>query len=382
MEQLICRGCGGVMDTTGIEPFTLCECSACGTTLSIPLEMGHLRLDKFVGEKSVFKIYEGFDSVKNLNSLIYILEKDHPEYKNFISIARKDALDLSTLKHPNICPILNFGDICGNFFVTEPKMDGYALSDYSPETQGLLDVEKVIDVLQATALGLAVAHHKEFVHHDLCPDNIHIDARGNVRTKNFFISRSIYTLQQSREDIPIPVSPYFISPEKAESRVEDKRGDIFSFGVLFYYMLTGKYPFSGKSEIETVYSRIKKKKPVENLQVFSEDKPSYITADTVDYIAPVAPTGYRSNVPAEISAIVMEMLSYYPVKRPRFTETLATINLYKAKEDKEHVVAIAQKEMVRDNETINTKTRAIPIMKNLAGDLDRNKQKRKNFFNL
>lgn len=382
MEQITCLGCGGVMDITGIEPFTLCECSACGTTLSIPLEMEYLRLDKFLGEKGIFKLYEGFDQVQNLNSIIYILEKDHPEYKNFVNIARKDAVDLSTLKHPNICPILNFGDISGNFFVSEPKMDGYALSDYSPETQGLLDVEKVVDVLQATALGLAVAHHKEFVHHDLCPDNIHIDARGNVRTKNFFVSRSIYTFQQNKEDVALSVSPYFISPEKAESRVEDKRGDIFSFGVLFYYMLTGKYPFSGKSEIETVYSRIKKKKPVENLQVFSAEKSSIITAETVDYIAPVAPSGYRDNVPEEISSLVMEMLSYYPVKRPKFTEILATINLYKAKEDKEKVVTNAQKEMVRENESVSTKTRAIPIMKNLAGELDKNKQKRKNFFNL
>ncbi|MFA6568389.1 MAG: protein kinase [Victivallales bacterium] len=383
MEQLVCRGCGGVMDTTGIEPFTLCECSACGTDLSIPLEMEYLRLEKFVGEKGIFKVYEGFDQGQNLSSVIYILEKEHPEYNNFLDIARKDAVELSTLKHPNICPILNFGEISGNFFVTEPKMDGYALSDYLPETQGLLDVDKVVDVLQATALGLAVAHHKEFVHHDLCPDNIHIDARGNVRTKNFFISRFIYAFQQHREDIALSVSPYFISPEKAESRVEDKRGDIFSFGVLFYYMLTGKYPFSGKSEIETVYSRIRKKKSDDNSQVFSTVKPSIATAETVDYIAPVAPSDCRENVPEEISSLVMDMLSYYPVKRPKFTEILATINLYKAKEEKEKVVSSAQKEMVRDNdESASTKTRAIPIMRNLAGELDKNRQKRKKFFKL
>ena len=64
------------------------------------------------------------------------------------------------------------------------------------------------------------------------------------------------------------------------------------------------------------------------------------------------------------------------------TEILTTINLYKAKQEKEKVVASAQKEMVRDNrESVSTKTRAIPIMKNLAGELDRNKQKKK-FFKL
>lgn len=370
------------MDTSGIEPFTLCECSDCGTTLTIPQEMDYLKLEKVLGEKSIFKVYEGYDQGQNLNSYIFILEKDHPEFKNFANIVKEDALALSTLKHPNICPILNFGEINGNLFVTEPKMDGYALSDYSPETQGLLDVDKVVDVLQAAALGLAVAHHKEFIHHDICPDNIHIDARGNVRTKNYFISRFTYTYLQNKEEIASSVSPYFISPEKAESRVEDKRGDIFSFGVLFYYMLTGKYPFSGKSEVETVYSRIKKKKPADKSQVFSTEKPTMLTPETVDYIAPAAPSNYREDVPEELSSLVMDMLSYHPVQRPKFTEILTTVNLFKAKEEKEKVVSSAQKEMVRDNkETVSTRTRAIPVMKNLAGDLDKNKPKKK-FFKL
>ena len=242
-------------------------------------------------------------------------------------------------------------------------MDGYPLSDYSPKTQGLLDFEKVIDVLHAVVLGLAVAHHKEFIHHDLCPENIHVDARGNVRTKNFFISRFTYEYLQDKEDIASSVSPYFISPEKVESCVEDKRGDVFSFGVLFYYMLTGKYPFSGKNEVETVYSRVKKRKPPEP-QVFSTEKPLVLAPATVDYLPPAPPLYFREDVPGEISDIVLDMLSYHPLQRPRFSEILNRINLYKAWEDREKVFHSAQKEMVR--ETATTKTRAIPNMKNLS----------------
>ena len=364
MGQLVCRGCGSIIDTMGIEPFTLCDCSNCGTELIIPLEIDYLTLEKPLYRKSLFNVYEGFDKSHDMSSIIFILHKDNPEFKQFCKIAKEEATSLSTLKHPNVCPIMNFGEIDGNFFVTEPRMDGYPLSDYSPKTQGLLDFEKVIDVLHAVVLGLAVAHHKEFIHHDLCPENIHIDARGNVRTKNFFISRFTYEYLQNKEDIASSVSPYFISPEKAESRVEDKRGDVFSFGVLFSYMLTGEYPFSGKTDMETVYSRIKKKKPPQS-QVFSSEKPLVMTAGNVDYIAPEAPANFRKDVPGEINNAVLDMLSYHPVQRPKFTEILNKINLYKAGEDREKVVHSAQKEMVR--ETITTKTRAIPIMKNLSG---------------
>ncbi|MFA6294474.1 MAG: protein kinase, partial [Victivallales bacterium] len=298
MIKLVCRGCGSIIDAVGIEPFTLCSCSGCGTELTIPFEMGHLTLEKPLYEKSLFAAYEGFDRALNTSSTIFVLHKDNPEFSKFHKIVKDEAAALTMLKHPNICPVLNYGEIDGNFFVTEPKMDGYGLSEYSPETQGLLDVEKVIDVLLAAALGLAVAHHKEFVHHDLCPENIHVDARGNVRTKNFFISRFTYQYLQDTDVIASSVSPYFISPEKVESHVEDKRGDVFSFGVIFYYMLTGKYPFSGKNEVETLYSRVKKRKPLQP-QMFTAEKPLVLAPETVDYQPPSPPSYFRSDIPVE-----------------------------------------------------------------------------------
>lgn len=378
MPELVCRGCGGVVDTEGIEPFTLCECSDCGSEIIIPLQLGYLLLERPIAVENHVRIYDGFDKGQNMDSEIFILDKECPEYDKFFALAKEDAVALSTLKHPNICPILNYGDIEGQFFVTYPKMDGYPLSDYSPETQGLLDIGKVVDVLQAIGLGMAVAHHKEFAHHDICLRNIHIDARGNVRVKNFFKSRFIYSLLQSKEELTSSVSPYFISPEKAESRVEDKRGDVFSYGVVFYFMLTGRYPFSGATEVETVYSRVKRKAAKQE-DVFSEGGRRLKTAETVEYIPPPPPSKLRQDVPEEISTLVMEMLSYHPVQRPKFTEILAAINLFKAKEEKETIVKSAQKQMVRED--TSTKTRAIPVMKNLAG-ADQKKPQKKKLFKL
>lgn len=378
MSELVCKGCGGVIDATGIEPFTLCECSECGTEITIPKEFGYLLLEKHIETVHHLSAYEGFDKGQNMESVIFILGKDCPDYDLFYQKAKEDATALATLKHPNVSPILNHGDIDGQYFVTYPRLDGYPLSDYNPETQGFLDINKVIDVMQATALGLAVAHHKEFAHHNIWPGNIHIDARGNIRVKNFFRARYIYDLLHNKEELMSSVSPYFISPEKAESRSEDKRGDVFSYGVLFYFMLTGKYPFSGRTEVETVYSRIKKKSASES-DVFSESGRRLLTPETVEYIPPAIPSKIRPDIPEDLDTIVMEMLSYHPVHRPKFTEILSTINLFKAKEEKEKIVGSAQKEMVRED--TSTKTRAIPLMKNLAG-IDTKSTQKKRLFKL
>ncbi len=366
MPEAICRGCGGVMDTTGIEPFTICECSDCGTEVTIPFQLDYLLLEKPIGRKSFIDIYEGFDKSSNVLSVIMVLDNETPNYDKFLKMAQKEANELSSvLKSPNIAPVLASDEILGNFCVISPLIDGYRLSDYSPKDQGVLDVKAVMDVMQAAALGMALAHNKGFVHHNLVPENIQIDARGNIRITNFFISRFIYNADQmtnkASEVIKCnpSVSPYFISPEKAESGIEDQRGDIFSFGVIMYYMLTGEYPFAGKSKIETVYSRVHKK-PKKEEDVFNASATRIMTPDTVEYVPPKHPKELRPEIPDAIDSLIMDMLAYLPVKRPKFSEILAIFNLMMADQYKKDTVVVAQKTMV------TTKTRAIPKMGNLG----------------
>ena len=374
MSQTVCKGCGGVMDTTGIEPFTICECSDCGTELIIPFQLNHLLLEQNIERQSYIDIFSGFDQSSNAAVMIMLLDSEAPAYENLKKIAKEEATELSTLKHQNICPILDYSEILGNFCVTAPIMDGYALDSYNPGEQGLLDIDSVLEVIQAAALGMAIAHHKEFVHHNICTKNIHIDGRGNVRVKGFYTSRFTYRADQllSKEDAVIKcdpsVSPYFISPEKAESGIEDKRGDIFSFGVIMYYMLTGKYPFAGTNEVETVYARVKKKKKDET-EIFSAASSRLLTPDTVEYVPPVHPNQLRPDIPENISNLVMDMLSYLPVKRPKFSEILSILNLRRAEKDREESVVSAQKVMV------TTTTRAIPKMTPLSGKTKEKKKK-------
>jgi eukaryotic-like serine/threonine-protein kinase len=378
MSQIVCRGCGGVMDTSGIDPFTVCECSDCGTELTIPFQLDHLQLENNIDRQSFIDVYNGFDQTSNTTALIMLLDTEAPSYEKLKTIAKEEATELSTLKHQNICPILDFAEIKGNFCVLSPLMDGYSMDDYNPAEQGLLAIDSVLEVIQAAALGMAVAHHKEFVHHNVCTKNIHIDGRGNIRIKGFYISRFTYRADQlfNKEDAATKsdasVSPYFISPEKAESGIEDKRGDIFSFGVVMYYMLTGQYPFSGKNEIETVYARVKKKKKG-NKEVFSESSERLLTPDTIDYVPPAPPNQLRPDIPENISNLIMDMLSYLPIKRPKFSEILSIFNLLKAEKNKEEGVVSAQKVMV------TTTTRAIPKMTPLSGTKKEKKKKKWRF---
>jgi serine/threonine protein kinase len=150
------------------------------------------------------------------------------------------------------------------------------------------------------------------------------------------------------------LSPYFISPEMAEHGQEDKSGDLFSFGALFYYMLTGKFPFDGRNDIETVYSRIIKTKSKKDEIFLESSRSNFVTPDSVEYSEPVRPIEIRPEIPESISHMIMRLLSYHPKSRSTAPQILDVINHYQAQEDKEHGITAAQKKMVL------TKTITVP----------------------
>ncbi len=360
MKEIICHGCNSEMDIEGIEAFTLCECSLCGARISVPMMIGYLQLEKDLGKISHLHLYEGFDKAQNMNSLIYILETDIEDYREVLELAREDALLLSTLKNPAICPVLNYGIEEDRFFVTEPVMDGYDLGCYIPEKQGLLDIDNVINLIEKVAVALKTAHHKEVCHHNISPECIQIDARSNIRLKNFFLSRFLYMMKQKYSDEALSCSKYFVSPEKVQMGVEEKRGDIYSLGAVFYYLLTGRYPFEGKTDIETIYSRIRKPERKDE-EKFNEAEHRLLTPDTVSFQPPPAPHELREDIPVDISALIMKMIAFYPARRPRAGEVVVSIDLVKAQQDRIRV-RMAQREMV------TTITKAIPVMKHISKD--------------
>jgi serine/threonine protein kinase len=362
MNEMECPGCGGLMDLTGIPAFTKCECFVCQADIIIPMELDFLLLEKPLGRKANFEIFEGFDQAYDLKSIIFILDSGMPDYEFYCNLAKEEEAIISTFTHKTACPMVNHGFLKNDtFFLTMPTMDGCNLKKLTSETDGNMDIERVLELMREVAICLAQAHHKEIIHHDICLDNIHIDARGIVRVNNFYISSFNYKADQHKTPDKLSVSQYTISPEKAKSGIEDKRGDVFSFGVVFYYLLTGSYPFNEQNELETVFSRVRvpeNKKADVYKEVFSEDQHRYTKPESIPYKAPTPINELRDNVPVEICDAVHEMLRPLPKGRPQFSEIVTFIDTFNAKKDQ--MVIKAQQEMVM------TKTRPIPAMESLA----------------
>ena len=353
-----CRKCHEKIEVHK-DPFIPALCR-CGHMQITPFIMGGIQFQKLLASSPIFLLFYGIYEEKNLFVEITVLRKDISNYDFCLKVAEEQAEVSLNLRHLNICPIFEKKKIANYLCIISPALDGYSLASYLPEEHGLLATNKTIDLLQATALGMAVAHYKEIPHHNLCPENIHLDNRGILRIKNFFISRFIYIYDQKRikkyNHIFTSVSPHYISPEKVESGAEDKRGDVFSFGVIFYYFLTGKFPFHGTGEFETVYTRSKLKHKAKQGKITTNYD---VNIDKFpDYISPKKPSDIRPQIPKEISQLIIKTLSYYPNDRPTFSTIISEFNILRAKEN-------AIKIRHAQEEIVDSETKSIPKMKPL-----------------
>ena len=346
INKTICGKCEAILNVSDLEPFTKFSCPGCGNELYSPASIAHLRFDCPIRKIACFSEFDGFDAKGNLYVNIYCSDgKKCPEcgIENIFRMASKEAEILKKLSHPNICPISGNWIIEGNFIIASPAMDGFDLSEYNPD-QGLLDVELILDILQKTAVGLAAAHNNEIPHHNICPANIHIDARGNVRIKNFFVSRFIYKYCPLNDWTHDLGDVEFYSPEKVITRQEGKEGDTFSFAILAYFLLSGRMPFNGKTREEKVLARCENRPGEENT-----------------YKKPAPLSEIRDNFPESISKILSKILLPTPSSRATLADFISSVNSYKANTEKDRIYE-TQWEMVAGN----TDTKPIPRLEKIG----------------
>ncbi len=160
----------------------------------------------------------------------------------------REARAAATLRHPNICPVHDVGEIEGTHYISMAYIEGHPLSAFiraskpQPERQILIVVRKLAQALQE-------AHDQKIVHRDLKPANIMVDKRGEPLIMDFGLAR------QARPDEEIRLThsgtlvgtPAYMSPEQVDGDWA-KIGpltDEYSLGVILYELLTGQLPYRG-----------------------------------------------------------------------------------------------------------------------------------------
>ncbi len=208
-------------------------------------QLGKYRIDAILGTGAMGVVYMGFDPHIQRTVAIKTIRKDllqaSPDM-GLIARFKNEAQAAGRLSHPNIVAVYEYGESDDTAYIAMEFIHN------TPLTQLLQHnvpspVESVISWSSQLLRALHYAHSRGVVHRDIKPDNLLIDAQGQLKITDFGIARiDASTLTQVGSMVG---TPCYMSPEQFRGEVADGRSDIFACGVLLYQMLTGLRPFSG-----------------------------------------------------------------------------------------------------------------------------------------
>ncbi len=191
---------------------------------------------------------------------IKILHYDLAQNSDFINRFRQEALAISSLDHPNVISVIDFGvNSEDTAYMVMEYLSGTSLLDLIKD--GILDYRKAIPIFLGICDGVAHAHEAGIVHRDLKPANIHILDREN---RGALVKVLDFGLAKVAGDLNIVMtapgevfgSPAFMSPEQCRGQKIDMRSDIYSMGCLMHQTLTGEILFECQSAPEMMYHHI------------------------------------------------------------------------------------------------------------------------------
>jgi serine/threonine protein kinase len=156
---------------------------------------------------------------------------------------RREARMTARLNHPNIVPVHTFGEIGEFVFIVMKYVHGESLA-VRLRRDGAMNSAEVRRLLAELATALDAAHRDGVVHRDLKAENILIERGSNRAMLTDFGVALLRSLDAGRGEGGHYGTPHYMSPEQAAGDSDlDGRSDLYSLGVLGYYMTTGKLPF-------------------------------------------------------------------------------------------------------------------------------------------
>jgi len=192
------------------------------------------------------------------------IEGDSEEEKEAEKRFYSEAQAMKELNHQNLATVYDFGKQDDKIFIAMTFVEGESLSDII-KREKKLSVKKAIYIAWQIARGLEYAHERGVIHRDIKPSNIMIMKNNEVCIIDFGISITTDSQRLTNPGMTMG-TPEYMSPEQCQNKNVTLQSDIYSFGIVFYEMLSGDPPFVGGASLsilnrhlhETPKSLIKK----------------------------------------------------------------------------------------------------------------------------
>jgi alkyl hydroperoxide reductase subunit AhpC len=226
----------------------------------------HYHIEAEAGAGTFARVYRARDLQLDRSVALKVFKPDCPVTP---SAALAEARAAAALNHPNLCTIYAVDDSAGVPIISMEYIAGESLAKAA--TPGQLSIESLFSIAHQLAAGMAAAHSLGIVHGDLKPENVMVTSDGIVKILDFGLARRLRRGRPVRTDETAELglaetgdgffgTPRYVSPEQVRGEPASQASDVFSLGVLFYELATGKEAFSGENLLR-VFDQIRSVDP-------------------------------------------------------------------------------------------------------------------------
>lgn len=265
--------------------------------------LGPYQLHKRIGEGGMGTVFRATHQLLKRNTAIKVL---NPELLDPDSIARfnREAQLVSQLEHPNTIRVFDYGVSAQRlFYLVMEYIDGMTLSDLV-QFEGPVSPGRAIHLMRQILYSLREAHQTGLVHRDLKPANVMISRRGGVADVIKVLDFGLVKPIDNRVSAQITATnmvagtPQYLAPERLHApETNDPRSDLFSFGAVAFYLLTGRSAIEGPSLPEILN------------QVVNQ--------------APSPPSEHTDQpIPSKLDQLVLRCLAKDPDQRPQTAQEI------------------------------------------------------------
>ena len=215
------------------------------------------RITEKLGVGGQGAVYKAVDNKLGRTVVIKVIPPELSSKEANLKRFEREARLASSLDHPNICTIFDLDVQDGMHFIAMQYVEGKNVRQLVAGRP--LELKSAVLIGLQVADALAAAHSRGIIHRDIKSGNVMVTPAGQVKVLDFGLAKlldddqaahaGIHRTELTEVGVPYGTATY-AAPEQARGDRVDKRADIFSLGVLLYEMLSGTWPFRGKTTID------------------------------------------------------------------------------------------------------------------------------------
>lgn len=223
---------------------------------------GNYKITHKLGAGGQGTVYKAVDQKLGRTVVIKVLPPELTVKETNLKRFEREARLASALDHSNICTIFDMDETNGLHYIAMQYVEGKNVRQLCNGRP--LELESALRIAIQVTDALAAAHARGIIHRDIKSGNVMVADSGQVKILDFGLAklldeeetqRGIDRTQLTEVGVPYGTATY-AAPEQARGDKVDARADIFSTGVLLYEMLTGTWPFRGKSTVDVRHAVI------------------------------------------------------------------------------------------------------------------------------